>query len=188
MQDILQEIYKEYPQLSQYPFEVIDSRGKPSPHGGMIEFYPPDELYNPKPGKPTLEVFDKKLTGDSLKKAIFGDMLHYLPMVDSHFASGRDEVIKSLTPEQLAVDKRAYDTAVKTRGEKRPFADWFAINRQDAYLRGYLAPDSRDEWKDAYTPAQTDMLKGLQQYLKQPLPQKEQVVSPMYSDPFGSSF
>ena len=186
MNEILQEIYKEYPQLGQYPFEVIDSRGKKSPHGGVIEFYPPDELYNPLPGKPTLAVFDENLKGEALKKAIFGDMLHYLPEVDPQFAAGRDSVIKSLTPEQLAVDKRAYDTAVKSYGEKRPFADWFAVNRQDAYLRGYLAPDSRDEWKDAYTPAQTDILKGLQQYLKKPLPQIE-TVSPMYTDPFGDT-
>ena len=178
MEDILQEIYKEYPQLGQYPFEVIDSRGKKSPYGGMIEFYPPDELYNPIPGKPTLEVFDEGLKGESLKKAIFGDMLHYLPDVDPQFALVREELINSLTPEQLDIDKKAYERAVKEYGETRPFEDWFNINRKDAYLRGYLAPDSRDEWKDAYTPQQTGILDFLQQYLKTPQQQEAPIANP----------
>ena len=186
MEDILKQIYQEYPKLSQYPFEIIDSRGKTSPYGGVIEFYSPNEKYNPRPGKPTVEIFDKNLKGEALKKAIFGDMLHYLPEVDPQFAKSRSDLVKSLTPEQLAIDKKAYDTAVQKYGEKRPFTDWFAINRQDAYLRGYLAPDANDEWKDAYTPNQIEVLKNLQQYLKTPAPQ-EKIVSPMYQDPFGDT-
>jgi len=185
MEDILKQIYAEYPILSQYPFKVIDSRGKKSPYGGVIEFYSPDEKYNPNPGVPTLEVFSKDLKGDELKRAIFGDMLHYLPEVDPQFAKARETIISSLTPEQLAIDKAAYERAKKENKETRSFEDWFRISRQDAYLRGFLAPDRNNEWAGAYTPQQEEMLMGLQQYLKTPI--KVEPVSPFYTDPFGDT-
>ena len=185
MEEILKEIYAEYPILGQFPFKVIDSRGKKSPYGGVIEFYSPDEKYNPNPGTPTLEVFSKDLKGEELKKAIFGDMLHYLPEVDPVFSQVRDSFIGSLTPDQLAVDRAAYEKAKKENNEKRSFEDWFKISRQDAYLRGFLAPDRNNEWADAYTPEQTAVLQGLQQYLKQPV--VTEPVSPFYTDPFGDT-
>ena len=185
MEEILKEIYAEYPSLSQFPFKVIDSRGKKSPYGGVIEFYSPDEKYNPNPGTPTLEVFSKNLKGEELKKAIFGDMLHYLPEVDPTFSQVRDTFISSLTPDQLAVDKADYERAKRENKETRSFEDWFRVSRQDAYLRGFLAPDKNNEWADAYTPQQRELLTGLQQYLKKPMMVEQ--ASPFYTDPFGDT-
>lgn len=164
MDDILQSIYGKYPALAGYDFAAIDSRGKPSKHGGQIEFYSPDELYNPIPGRPTVEVFNKDLQGDMLERAMFGDMLHHLPDADETFRGYREKFRTTLTPEQQAVDRVAYSKS----GDKRDFDKWMDISRLDSYLRGFLAPDANNEWRDTYTDEQKAILGEIDGYLRKP--------------------
>lgn len=160
MDDVAERVLSKFPRLkaSPSPFAVIDRRGQVGRGAGALEFYHPKELYNPLPGKATIAVFDKGLDGDMLDKAVFGDMLHFLPEFDQKFAALRNEFANTITREQLEVDRRAYDRARRERGEDRPFADWFRQSRLDAYIRGFLAPDKDNDWADAYTPSQRGLL------------------------------
>lgn len=157
--------------MSGLPFKVIDSRNNllgVNKHGGSIEFYPPDELYNPAPGNATIEVFDPGLQGEALERAVFGDMLHYMPMANEEFSNLRDKFADTITDEQSAIDKRAYKRSQDMFGENRPYQDWFDISRLDAYIRGYLAPDDRNEWAEVYTPEQIKILDQMKNILARP--------------------
>lgn len=163
----LSAIQEQYPKLRRYPFKVLDSRGKGAEGDPrQMEFYPPDERDNPMPGYPTVEVFNPQLGGEELKRLVFGDMLHHLPRVDANFAQMRDQFSKTLTPQQKQTDREAYQFEKKNFGEKRTFEQWFKASRLDAYIRGRLAPDAADQWKDFYTPQQTQLLDRMHEYLK----------------------
>lgn len=164
----LEAVLEKYPKLQGYNWAIVDSRGKESKYGGGIEFYSPDESESPVPGRPTVEVFDKKLKGEALEKAIFGDMLHHLPAVDPEFESMRQKLYGSLTDDQKAVDQKAYDKAKIAHGEERSFEDWMHQSRLDAYVRGRIAPDEANDWADVYTEDQAKVLKEIEDYLKKP--------------------
>ena len=171
--EILKSIYSQYPSMRKYNFNVIDSRSTGLKHkrnigGGKLEFYPPDELYNPNPGKPTIEIFDPNLKGQFLNRAVFGDMLHYIPKVNKNFNNLREKFKASLTPQQKDVDKRAYKYSQQKFGEKRSFDKWNEMTRIDAYIRGYLAPDERDEWRKSgtYTEEQKNILNEMMRVIK----------------------
>lgn len=161
----LEQVYKKYKKLREYGFELIDSRDKKSPHGGKLEFYHPLESRSPNPGKPTIEIFEG-IVGEDLPTSIFGDMLHYLPEVMSEWATKRRKFQQSVTPDQKNMDKRAYERAVLRHGESRPFEKWFEINRLDAYIRGFIAPDKADEWRGVYTPEQKKLLNEMKALLQ----------------------
>ena len=76
-----------------------------------------------------------------------GDMLHYLPAVDPEFSELREKFRDSLTREQKTTDKRAWEES----GDNRSLEAWFEATRLDAYIRGLLYPDEKNDWKDVYT-------------------------------------
>lgn len=166
MKEVLGRVQSQYPALAGQPWALVDSRGKTG-QPGHLEFYPPDEAYNPRPGNATIELFDPALQGAALDQAVFGDMLHHMPKVDPYFQGQRETLRKTLTPEQVAMDRRAYEEA-RAEGEKRPFDEWMEQSRLDAYVRGRLSPDAADEWKDVYTPEQAKILDELKAYLMKP--------------------
>jgi hypothetical protein len=181
-------VYAEYPKMRQYPFRFKDSRDTYAQrdidraakkgidvdalkYPGQLEFYLPDDMGppgetfqgNPFLGWPTVELF-KPLAGkdpSALLNPIMGDMLHYLPAVDSTFAELREKFRKSITDEQLVEDEEAHQRALD-QGDNRSFEDWFEMNRLDAYIRGLLFPDENDEWKDVYTKVQREIGEEIQ--------------------------
>lgn len=163
----LNRIKTEYPGLNGPDWNVIDSRGvKTSPYGGGIEFYHPDESHSPSPGRPTVEVFNPKLQGPMLDRAIYGDMLHYMPEADPAFRQMREEYRQSMTPAQLDIDHRAYRAGTVQGTEHRSFPQWHDQSRLDAHVRGYLAPDEKNDWADAYTPVQRAIMDRMKTHLK----------------------
>jgi hypothetical protein len=113
---------------------------------------------------------DDKAAGNLLA----GDLLHYVGSIDPRsgkpidpeYRALKERLIKSRTPEQIAVDKRAFESEKKFYKENPPsFEDWMDFNRGDAYVRGYLTPDARDEWRDVYTPEQKQILEQMRQHL-----------------------
>ena len=161
--DILESVYAEHPLLRKHGFALVDSRAEGLAHprnrgGGAIEFYPPGERDNPVPGRPTIELFDPELRGAALKRAIFGDMLHHMPAVSRRFAKLRRRFGGTLTDEQKRIDKGAFRAAQTGADESRSYGKWFEASRLDAYIRGQLAPDERDEWRGHYTSEQLDLL------------------------------
>ena len=170
----LRSVYEKYPKLADMNFKVIDSRAVGMEHprnlgGGPLEFYPPDERDNPNKGYPTIELFNPDLKGKRLESALFGDMLHHLPDVNPKFNALREAFRRSMTAEQAGMDRNAFDRYVK-EGEDRTFEQWFEVSRLDAYLRGKLAPDERDEWADVYTPAQNQLLMRMEEELRSGAP------------------
>lgn len=165
---VISNILNQYPALSGHNWAA--RRGDVSQYGGSLEFFNPDEPTNPYPGRPTIEVYDKNLTGDALQRAVFGDMLHYMPQVDPKFRDFREQFRGSLTPEQREFDRRKYNQLHSSGKETRSYDDWMDRSWLDAYIRGYLAPDERDEWRKSgtYTDKQTYLLEAMRHYLAQP--------------------
>ncbi len=165
LDSVLQDVIKKYPVMAKAPWKIGPGEKK-GPKDGPIEFFHPEEGRSPHPGKAYLEVRDPNIKGDALKRMVFGDMLHMLPDIDPTFARVREAFKQTMTPEQKRTDIEAYQYYVTEKGETRPFEDWFEYTRLDAHLRGYLAPDERNEWKDAFTPQQKKLLGALQKHLE----------------------
>ena len=153
--EALADVLEAFPRMSGSRWGVVDSRGQEA--WGQLEFYPPRELYNPRPGYPTIEVFNPDLKGAELRTALLGEMLHYFPSVNSRFAALRRAYENSLTPDQQFMDKRAYARYADGGGEMSP-GKWFEMSRLDAHIRGRLAPDAKDDWAGIYTPFQERLL------------------------------
>lgn len=177
---IKEQVGQRFPALQPYMNLLNVQWGDPAknPGGGHLEFYPPWESENPTPGVPAIELFDPRLQGNALRDAIAGDTLHYVGAIDPRngrpvdpkWMGLKNDLRKSLTPEQLAVDRRTYDRTEGTLPNPRPFEDWMQDSRTDAYIRGYITPDANDEWRKqgVYNPAQVNLLTAMKQYLLQP--------------------
>lgn len=172
--DYKRAISGQYPALAPHMDKFSVQWGENNPHGGSLEFFPPWELHNPNPGQPTIELYNRDLKGNELQSAIAGDALHYLGAVgpsgnpvDPTFHGMKQQMIGSLTPDQLAVDRRAYDKS-RSSGDHRSFDDWMQDSRGDAYIRGYITPDANDEWRKqgVYNPEQKKLLDAMNAYLR----------------------
>lgn len=170
------EIAKEYPRLAPVLKDAVVRRSERHDKAGPghLEFFPPWEEYNPYPGKVAVEVYDKNLQGEWLKSAVAGDMLHHFGGTnekgkpnDPRFYEMKQAFFNTITPEQLAIDERAYKRG-KAYGDNRSFSEWMDASRLDAYIRGYLFPDKNDEWRkgDTYSGKQKQLLEEMRSYLK----------------------
>jgi hypothetical protein len=163
----MEDALKDYPRLKQYNFEAAFSPGaERNEAGGGLEFFHPEDDMNPRKGSPYIEVYNENLGGQELADALFGDALHLLPDVDPEFSDMREEYWGSRTDDQKAIDQRAYERGQREYGESRPFDKWADMSRKDAHLRGYLAPDQRNEWAGSYSPDQVAILNRMRDYLK----------------------
>lgn len=168
MPDLLAEIARQYPAIGRHRFTLRRGQGP-----GQLEFFPAWEERNPTPGEHTIEIRNPALTGQALQDAIAGDALHLLGAVDPRtgkavdpaFRALKEQFLGTLTPEQVAVDRRVYGES----GDPRPFEQWMERSRGDAYLRGYLFPDAADEWRrqGVYTPEQQGLLERIRRYLRE---------------------
>ena len=124
----------------------------------------------------------------NLQRRILGDMLHDLPQTDEKFNSMREEFKTSMTPRQKDLDRRVYKEATMPEGsvvnsdlepsyggkklkhaygEDRSYEDWHDRSRLDAHIRGSIAPDENNEWKDFYTDKQKEIIDNMVRYLKE---------------------
>ena len=175
-------IYEEYPRLRSGDYRLVVD---PELMGGQgnIEFFSTGTSPNPKElamslppvsqTNPTIAIRNLK-SNPNLQRRLLGDMLHNLPDTDERFLEMKQSFIKSMTPEQIALDKKVYKEATMPEGssehaygENRSYKDWFDRSRSDAHIRGYIAADENDEWKDAYTDKQKIILDNIIRYLKE---------------------
>ena len=158
------DIRREYPKIPE--MEVVPDHGK---SWGHLEFYPAGEhnragkLVNSL-DKPSIRVSDKTLVGPKLKSAIFGDMLHdrNIPGLNKL----RGDIKKSLTKEQRQRSKSRYNRGKRLWNEKRTYDKFFEYSDLDAFIRGYLSPDWRNEWSNAYTDEQKSIMDQFIQSLR----------------------
>lgn len=156
-----QGLSQQYPWASGIGLNIIDSTGKGDP-SRKLEFYQPDERDNPRPGKPTIEVFDK-----SMKPAdLMGEVLsHHLPKVDPNVAHFRSQIIQSMTPQQIQSISGDYQNELRA-GLVDPgdnLQAWLQKQGGDSFFRGYPT----GQWPaDIYTPQQKATYDQMQVYLK----------------------
>jgi|TARA_Y100000310_G_scaffold312665_1_gene360206 hypothetical protein len=183
LDEIVQDIYKEYPILAQHNFKVVDSRNRPERNTGrgLLEYFPKGkEDASPDLARNVIELYSPELnTPDRLKSAIFGDMLH--AMDDEEWKRMKNEVYNIRSPEHVKRDKNAYKKIINEMRNKTPIMErnpdhepdmenWENRSRKDAYVRGYLAPDYRaesdPEYKWSYSPEQKETLEKMKEFLK----------------------
>ena len=168
LQGIWQQVLNEYPRLAEYGIQVGRGPEGNNRGGGYLEFYPPDEKYNPRPGAPFIEVYEKAM-GEDLGKMLLGDALHYAPEVDEKIRGMKESFRESLTPEQLSLSRQRYRdyTTPSSRhynpNESRSYQDWFETSDLDAILRG----GATGQWPESsYTPRQKILIRSILGHLK----------------------
>lgn len=189
-------VYEQYPTLREYDIRVRDRRRDqtvPNYVKGSLEFMgreesgPPDAR-RPESDKstdgfyaggyhPTIELYER-VESEDLPKALFGDMLHHLSDegetrgVAPEFQKLLGEIDESMTDRQKAFDRERHKE-IFPNGEdpdipQSYFDKWWKYSARDAFVRGYLAPDKRDEMRrqDVYTDKQRSILKRMDTLLK----------------------
>lgn len=140
------ELFAEFPKLKTLGLQYRDStvtgkdwRGEPY-EGRKMEYYPPDEGHNPNPGKPTIEVFDKKTNSKDMLGEVFS---HLLPATDPEFRKARADFISGLDKNQREILTGDYEAFVKSgvseKGREPTFEQWLSTVGGDAFFRGYVA-------------------------------------------------
>lgn len=177
---VVKAIGQEYPALAPH-INSAAVQWAPDPGDGRhMETYPPWERDNPNPGKLTLELYNRKLTGDALKQSLAADALHYLAAehpetgqaIDPTYRAMRQQMIDSRSEHQRAVDAKGYQESVEKYGETRSHDDWMDGSRADAYMRGGIFPDINEEWPGYLTDEQKAIADRARTYLQtgQPAP------------------
>ena len=78
----------------------------------------------------------------------------------------RGDIKKSLTKEQRQRSKSRYNRGKRLWNEKRTYDKFFEYSDLDAFIRGYLSPDWRNEWSNAYTDEQKSIMDQFIQSLR----------------------
>jgi hypothetical protein len=155
-------------------------RSAPNPGDGrQVEFYPPWEGRNPVPGKATVEVYNNQGAPGDVADKVVADFMHYFGAIDPRskqpvdqtFWKLKQQFAQSLTPEQQAIDRRAYDRARAGefgKPEQRSYDDWMQVHRLDQYLGAPMLPEGpdRQDWMGGMTPDQNGLLELMKQYMR----------------------
>jgi hypothetical protein len=150
---------------------------------GHLEYWPREETGTPDHPHPTggqntvLEIFSDELKNNPelLERAIRGDMLHGMK-ADPHFNGLREQFKAAYTPETIEWLKSKATAGGDAAGGETSDAT------HDAFHRGWINPDDRDEWRQhhqatgtLYSPEQLKVLEQMDNYIKTgsaPLPAK----------------
>lgn len=158
---------------------IVDSSAQAKPGDDRhLEFYPPYESDNPRPGKITFELFDK-MSPKQREDAVAADALHHLggfqdkaqtKPVDPTWLKMKNELMGMRTPAQLEVDKRAF---AEGHDPGDTMDAWLQRNRADAYARAGVFPAQNPEWwslpkgdPEGWTPEQLAHFEKMRTYLK----------------------
>ena len=158
---------QEYPRLKEHNFAV--QPGAPTAQGGYMEFYPPDESYNPNPGRPTIEVYPKAMHHPALKDMLVGDALHHLGKVDDAYMKLRNDFDAYMDPSVKKEDVSRFKKGdFKDEAGGRSFKDYWDQSRLDAHIRGALFPAANPDWqrKGQYTKEQRQVAEQMRKHLK----------------------
>lgn len=171
-QAIANALMSKYPALAPYNFKVMDetARGRELIASGKdigpLEFYHAQEGRSPNPGQHTIGILnpnDPRIKGN-LESAIFGDMLHALPE-NPKWRAMRQALMDARHPEAIRMDRDAYEKDKGLYDYPITMEQWEDINRSDAWVRGWLAPDNNNNWRSAYTPEQIAILQNMRDFL-----------------------
>lgn len=160
---------QQYPRFAKYPIALM--RGGAGPD--YSETYPPDEEGNPKPGNWTIQLRSKDaLENKNTTSQIGLEMIHALFADDPKYQKFTDQFIQSMTPNQMAATKRAYQRDLKENPDDKPaWNDWLRRVQAQEYIRGGIFTDVIPGWvgpkgEAGYTPQQMQLLSQIKQYLQ----------------------
>ena len=171
--ETLNNIYTKYPRLKKYvtDIEIRQNLNPDWTYGmGQLEFFPIGETYSPNPDKTVIEIYNPNLKGEWLEQAIFGDMLHGLPNKDPEFTELRSQFKDSLTEDQMQTANEMYQRQESSgKHPPREFDKAFDVSILDGFIRGYIAPDEHDEWRqnNFYTDEQKGILDNMVNLLQE---------------------
>jgi hypothetical protein len=161
---------------SQYPglaptlddIDVMYGTGDGRP-GGQLEYYPAGEAFNPNPGRNTIEVQNRNLRGQWLSEALAGDALHELKHGDQKFSKMRRDFVRNWSERQKDFAVRKFNELRDQGKENRTFEEFMEQTWIDAVIRGYVAPDERDEWRKQgnYSEEERTRLDAMKQYIRE---------------------
>lgn len=142
-----------------------------------LEFYPPYESDNPRPGKITFELFDQ-MAPHQRENAVAADALHYLGgysdaggqhPVDPQWLKMKNELMSYRSPAQLTMDAGEYQ---QSRAPDDTMDSWLQRSRADAYVRAGVFPEDNPDWQrpagdpEGWTPDQVATFAKMQSYLR----------------------
>ena len=181
-------VYKRWPNMKRWlpDYKVKDSRdryARPEDaavdklHRGVLEHYdrnetgpprfPGDRTNRPYVGNPTIELFlPLKQREEDVTTSIFGDMLHGLPAANPEFAELRREFGREIINDPLMLEGAVEQ--YHASDDPRSFQEWFERTELDAFIRGLLAPDKADDWKNVYTSELRDIGKKMTKLIETP--------------------
>jgi hypothetical protein len=181
LRDLVASVFAKYPALAKHANDFAVVTGKPMAKGtGQLESYPPEELFNPIPGKATTELYNTTVPRDAQAQLITGDMLHRLGAIDAQTGQPVDapwldmksQLLGTLTPQQEAMSRANYEY-YKSHGWNGTFEDFLNKSQGDEFIMGSLTPDKGDYWRgrpgthqqSTYTPEQDTILNQMRHYL-----------------------
>ena len=169
--ETLNNIYTKYPRLKKF-IQIDDIVFSPEKYkeGEQLEFHHADEDLSPFKGRTVIEIYNPNLKGEWLEQAIFGDMLHALPNKDPEFTELRSQFKDSLTEDQMQTANEMYQRQESSgKHPPREFDKAFDVSILDGFIRGYIAPDEHDEWRqnNFYTDEQKGILDNMVNLLQE---------------------
>jgi hypothetical protein len=155
-----------YPAIKQsLDFDIVTGNGN-----GYSETYPAEEDRSHYKGRDTIEVRPKSFdfSDDEMATSLLGESLHLLKKRSPQYQQLHQDFVRSLSQKDLDFAMKRYEYARQKEGEERPFAKWFDNTWSDALVRGYIAPDRNDEFRNGgfYSPENKAVLERMRQFLE----------------------
>ena len=158
----VKEAVRRYPWLANLgvPIKLTEGSG---PY--MSESYDPKAEENPYPGNFTVQLRNKRLTGDptSWPAALGREGMDYMSQHDPTYQAYAKQFRKMMTPQQLERAQTRYKKEQAT-GEKRSFEDFLKKAELQEYIGGYVF--DMPNWRNAgWTPEQRQLLDKLKSHM-----------------------
>jgi hypothetical protein len=163
---------REYPRFKNMPLALI--AGKPDTNDtGTSETYPINEDNNPRPGHVTVELRNPRAINDPSTWApiVALEAIHGLQENDPTYQAFTNQMVKSMTPKQLAMSRRMYERDKQQYGTTESFDKWNARVNAQEWIRGLLFQDFFKKWEPdeppwPYTPEQKQLGRQIDRYLR----------------------
>lgn len=136
----------------------------------QLEFWPTGEEGTKEFPRPSgydkqtlLEIYNPEIRGNrnKLSSAVYGDLLHGLDN-DPNYSKLKQAFVGSYLP-----NIRKFHESLRAKGQSQKSID-------DMYIRGYLSPDERDEFRKGqhYSPRQLEILEKMKRYIATGVPER----------------
>ena len=159
---------QQYPRFNNLPLSLSVGVGP-----GFSETYFPDDPENPQPGKLNVQLRDPKAIKNKSQwpDDVSLEAIHGLQDTDPKYQKFTQSFVHSMTREQMAAARHAYERDKKEFGTTESFQKWLPRVQAQEYIRGMLFTKAIPNWvgpegEGQYTPAQMNLGAQIERYLK----------------------